>query len=415
MDVEPVFVPWPHIKNFQNLCVRRSKQQMHDTRNSNVCMLRCADNDVVFDSPRFDQKNNQDFDLTASNSCTINLNNVKQINNVIDNQTTLETSHVSCIRYRPKIKFHGSNAGILMENNQFLVQSRNIFIKDRVNFGSFAHKHCEYFSSLKLHHVKKMVIFGEYCGPRVQKGVALSLLPHDIFAVFAIWIDNQLVIEPDEIILIMTKQNTIHMPERVHVLPWYMDSLDIDFDVTKTYQNDIITKIDDEINRIDQSDPWVKQTFDIDGIGEGLVFYPLTNVKTINISILSDNLIFNTIDVKYFTDNAFKCKGKHHQEIKSNSSMRMPTVDPKNKLNTLVNIICPAHRMEKVYDECTEKYGDDDDNHNVVSIATFMRTLSENIQRECTFVLEAHDVKWNMIKKPLNNVAVDWYRHHVSK
>jgi hypothetical protein len=85
------------------------------------------------------------------------------------------------------------------------------------------------FSARKHHLVSKnkeegspFAVFGEWAGPGVQKGVALSQLSRPIFCVFSLRVGDQLVIEPDDIRAVLTHGN-ISLPSEMHVLPWHRD------------------------------------------------------------------------------------------------------------------------------------------------------------------------------------------------
>ena len=65
-------------------------------------------------------------------------------------------------------------------------------------------------------------VFGEWAGPGVQKGVALSQLPKPIFCVFSLRVGALLVIEPEAISAVLTFGN-ISMPSDMYVLPWHRD------------------------------------------------------------------------------------------------------------------------------------------------------------------------------------------------
>lgn len=65
-------------------------------------------------------------------------------------------------------------------------------------------------------------VFGEWAGPGVQKGVALSKLPRPIFCVFSLRAGPDLIIEPDDIRAVLT-HNHICLPADMYVLPWHRD------------------------------------------------------------------------------------------------------------------------------------------------------------------------------------------------
>lgn len=77
------------------------------------------------------------------------------------------------VRYRAKIKLHGTNAGVSVQHggSEVYIQSRNTFVTKDTDHHGFAHwalqpEHKAYFRSLFRPEggYKALTIFGEYCG-----------------------------------------------------------------------------------------------------------------------------------------------------------------------------------------------------------------------------------------------------------
>jgi hypothetical protein len=136
---------------------------------------------------------------------------------------------------------------------------------------------------LKLADDALITLFGEWCGPAVQKGVALSKLKKPIFAIFAVRVNtNLLVVEPEAIQKLLALSSK-PLPADLHVLPWHED-----YRMPEQSHREITLKFDDETSLearaviiqsmvvdVDREDPWVRRQFDVSGVGEGLVFYPM--------------------------------------------------------------------------------------------------------------------------------------------
>lgn len=85
-----------------------------------------------------------------------------------------------------------------------------------------------------------------------------------------------MIYEPDKINEIMTKKGTVQLPPLVYILPWQTQSFDMNF-MDKEQLEKQANIINDWILEIEKCDPWVKSTFGIEGIGEGISFlYRLT-------------------------------------------------------------------------------------------------------------------------------------------
>jgi hypothetical protein len=78
---------------------------------------------------------------------------------------------------------------------------------------------------------QQLGIFGEWCGPGVQKNVALDKLPEKIFAVFSILIKatpDILIVEPEDLQTLLLYRGAssksfydIKIPPQQHVIPWF--------------------------------------------------------------------------------------------------------------------------------------------------------------------------------------------------
>ncbi len=158
---------------------------------------------------------------------------------------------------------------------------------------------------------KRLTVFGEFCGPGVQKGVrslplplrcfvclsvlnptrccvvlccaqvALAALKDVIFCVFGVEIDGFIIYEPAAINKLLTRDGAVALPKHTYVLPWYGPAgsaapshWSLDFSDEKKMEAPL-ADINSAVSAIDSEDPWVKAQFGVKGNGEGLVFYPL--------------------------------------------------------------------------------------------------------------------------------------------
>src|SRR5207253_105048 len=69
-----------------------------------------------------------------------------------------------------------------------------------------------------------LVVFGEWCGPGVEKGTAISKAPTKRFCVFAIRDGERMLHDPAAIEAVLGDR-----PDDVHVLPWEGAPIVIDF------------------------------------------------------------------------------------------------------------------------------------------------------------------------------------------
>src|SRR5262249_34980937 len=129
------------------------------------------------------------------------------------------------VEYRAKVKLHGSNCAVQITGDGIAAQSRTSLLTpdaDYKGFAAWVHRHAAYFESL----ARGIVVFGEWCGPGVEKGMAVSAASTKLFAVFAVQVAGEIVVEPDPIRALVPADGA---PAELHVLPWEGDAVRIDF------------------------------------------------------------------------------------------------------------------------------------------------------------------------------------------
>ena len=213
------------------------------------------------------------------------------------------------IVYRGTVKNHGSNAGLNLDlkTGEIGIQSRENMItveNDNAGFAKFVASIPnikDLFGKIDMAVVTNpnngpileedvtenhVVIYGEWCGGNVQKGVALNQL-EKMLIVFAVnyrgtWVDA-------------TYLRNIKMPECkiYNILDFPTFEVEIDFNYPELIQNKLI-----EITTAIEKECPVGKTFGVSGIGEGAVWVPL------------DFNIYN--DSGYW----FKVKGEKHSVSK---------------------------------------------------------------------------------------------------
>ena len=160
------------------------------------------------------------------------------------------------ITFNGTVKLHGTNAGVAFNSDgDMWYQSRKNIItpeKDNAGFAFFADTHKEVFQEindiLRIENVltnKTLVIFGEWCGGNIQKGVAISGLDK-MFVIFAI----KIVDEKDESVasyyLTNDKWSKFSSPDNkvYNINDFEQYSLDIDFSRPDIAQNKIVDLVD---------------------------------------------------------------------------------------------------------------------------------------------------------------------------
>lgn len=183
------------------------------------------------------------------------------------------------LKFRGTVKLHGTNAGIVydVDTDSFTFQSRErVLSLTQDNAGFMLHQMKnemiwrdvvnQAMSEIWIPHVpiKKIAIFGEWCGSGIQKGVALTQLPK-MFVVFAV----KAVLSDETTHWLPVGEFDIHLPEdgvfNIDTFPTY--EADIDFKFPEIAQNKMI-----EITEAVEAECPVGKHFGVSGIGEGVVW-----------------------------------------------------------------------------------------------------------------------------------------------
>ena len=153
------------------------------------------------------------------------------------------------IGYRAKIKLHGTNAAIQSTPEGVFAQSRSTMLSLDVDNKGFCHwvqANSIFFQKLAT----DIVIFGEWCGPGIEKGMGISKLDRKIFAVFAVQYvhDGQVVLEVEPSRL---KELLPEHPD-IFILPWHSERIEIDY--ACDFQP-VVDYINTQVEQVEKEDP----------------------------------------------------------------------------------------------------------------------------------------------------------------
>jgi len=296
------------------------------------------------------------------------------------------------ISYKPKIKLHGTNAGITINGNgDLFIQKRNGCINvqnDNLGFASWVTKNKDiWISKSKFDGVTNITIFGEWCGPGIQKGVAINKIDNKIFAIFAVQINDKILIDPTDI-----EQEIGKLPENTYILPWMTNRLfNLNF-IDKSNLQNFSNVASDLVKDIDNCDPWVKDVFNVEGVGEGLVWYP--------VNFLNKGLIDRDLLSLYI----FKTKGEKHQIIKSK---KLVFIDPKiaKSINEFVDMVVTEPRLEQGVRETNNGELE----FNIKKIGPFIGWMCKDINKECSLELEEGNLDWKLVSKAIASKSRNWF------
>jgi len=228
-----------------------------------------------------------------------------------------------------------------------------------------------------------------FCGHNIQTGknLALAKVKTTVFAIFSIQLDEEMVIEPTAIELLMTKQHTVGLPERVYILPWQTEVYDFDF-MKLDHAQILADKIDEIVQQIDKNDPWVEQTFNVIGTGEGLVMYPVNLGQN---GVLSRDL---------FTTYVWKAKGKSHAVVNEKTSVVL-TPEIVASIDAYCDLMVTEPRLEQGVGETGQL--------EKSNVGNFIKWILSDVQKEGEDELEASGLEWKQIASKISTRAQKWY------
>ena len=293
------------------------------------------------------------------------------------------------ITYRAKVKLDGTNGGIqIFTDGKVAVQSRSQIISpenDNLGFANWVSQNIDVFTQLASS--EHATIFGEWCGKGIQKRTAISQIDRKIFAVFAIQfggIDGKLArleIRPDKISEFLPNHPDIF------VLPFYGEPFVLDFGDREQLES-VVETLNQAVDTVEKVDPWVKETFGIEGIGEGLVMFPDSGELAERLS---------------YAELLFKAKGEKHQAVKTKAPVQ---IDPEvaQSIDDFVNLFVTPARLEQAVTAvgC--------DRFEMAQIGAFLQWFVTDVQKESVAELEAAQLSWKDVNKAVMNYARKWYQ-----
>ena len=299
------------------------------------------------------------------------------------------------ITYRAKIKLDGTNGGVqLLPSGEVLAQSRSRLLSpsdDNMGFGAWVEANRSYFESVQTDG-EHLIIFGEWCGQGIQKRTSISKVPRRIFAVFAIQrlherlATSWLEVEPVRIRALLPEH-----PD-VFVLPWAGQPVTMDYGDRASLERSAST-INKLVDEVEACDPWVAETFGVEGLGEGVVLYPEPPAD--------EPVVRET-----YTGLMFKAKGDKHQVVKQKKPAQ---IDPEVAANVghFVELFVTPQRLEQgVTEACAGAY-------EMPRMGLFLKWIGQDVKKESSVELEASGLVWKDVGKQVTSAARRWYMDKV--
>lgn len=326
------------------------------------------------------------------------------------------------VTYRSKVKLHGSNCAVQIHmDGSVICQSRTSILTPEDDYAGFAKwvksnedawrktvaVHSMFTGDEKPDHYLNVIFYGEWIGPGVQKGVAVSEIPKKSFAIFAMRfldkdglpLEDNLIIEPARIEM----YNVQNIPD-TYVLPWYSDPLEIGWTASDEVLEVEAALINQWVSSIEANDPWVEDNFGVKGTGEGLVFYPVSKEH---------------LGATNFNNLVFKAKGEKHRVVKAKAAVQV-SADVAANADQFVAMVLTEARLEQgaraIQGEHKHEEKLDclwcitpDIKFELKRVGEFIKWITADVQKETKDEMEAAGLTWEQVNKPLTTFARTWY------
>lgn len=283
------------------------------------------------------------------------------------------------ITFVGSVKLHGTNASIVFpESGGYYCQSRSHVItpgQDNAGFARWVENNKELFERLEKSGV---ILYGEWCGQGIQKGVAISHMPKK-FIVFSVRkLDN---------LSWFSKLGVCVLLEGLLCIYDYPNwTLDIDFSRSEDSQNRLV-----ELTTAVETECPVGKAFGVSGVGEGVVWWPESHPT------------FNTEGL------AFKVKGEKHSESKV-KSLASVDVEKLETVKELVNTIITDHRLEKKLDSLQER----GISFDIKNTGQFLKLIGADVWKEESDTILASGFKESEIMGAVQKRAKQWWMEQLA-
>jgi len=300
-----------------------------------------------------------------------------------------EAAGIPTLSYRGTVKLHGTNAGIVWSNKEIHYQSRERILsltQDNAGFMLFMENQRIVVADLIVTIMNKVrapvdhvVIFGEWCGAGVQKGVAISEVPK-MFVIFGIKINHEWV---DFSTFDLSKYNENRI---FSIFQFPTFSMSIDFNNPALIQNDLIAITE----KVEAECP-VGKHFGVSGIGEGVVWTCITEGWR-----------------SY--DHAFKIKGEKHSVSKVKTLAAVDVEAVKALADFVDQVVTEARLEQGVWNLVHEQLKPID----MTSMGDFIRWVYNDVLKEEMDTIVASQFDSKKLGGPIANKARPWFINKVN-
>ena len=296
-------------------------------------------------------------------------------------------------------KIHGSNGGIVYNpaTDELWCQSRENIItieKDNAGFAWFVESRKDYFKSLLIDFAEMMpedkdivVIFGEFAGGNIQKGVAVSGIDK-FFVAFDVYFakDNE-----DKVRAPVSYHKLIECRELRVYNSFSFDSwiIPIDFSNPGASTEEMVNLT----NQVEACCP-VGKFFGVEGVGEGIVWTSVSNID-------------------WQQNHRFKVKGEKHSVSKVKTGTGVAAISPEvmASIDEFVNYAVTPERMEQGIQRVFTEQGKEPD---IKDTGVYLKWLFSDIMKEEHDVLAESNLEPKQVSGPISKAGRTWFMERIN-
>ncbi len=299
------------------------------------------------------------------------------------------------VTFRGTVKLHGTNAGVACLPEGLFAQSRSRTLTvedDNYGFAAFVARP-EVTAALRTLEAEvraetgqppdtRLTFFGEWCGPGLQKGVALNRLPDKQLVLFAVAVGEG---EEARYLDALPRFGDRFAEVRIFsILDGPVWEEQVDFMRQETVAA-FVEKATALTEQVEAKCPWGAK-FGVEGVGEGIVWVPVGPQ-------------FGR------TDLYFKTKGEKHRNT-GGKGVRIP-IDPKVLAGVakFVDYAVTDNRLN----QGLEVLGEMGLPITMKSMGDYLRWVGNDVKRECAAELEASGLEWKKVAKSVNAKARSFF------
>ncbi len=344
---------------------------------------------------------------------------IEQFRNVITNVRHWANATGNALpsyQFTGTVKLHGTNAAVSFPNGprapEVLYQSREQFL----SLGNDNAGFCAAMQGDSLHTVRRaaqiasqmlnfgtydpVVVYGEWCGGNIQKGVAINGLPK-MFVIFGIafpggpgnppyWAPQGMLESIGAYFAQQDREEGTTPVYFAHQFPTY--TVRVDFERPEEAQQ-TLAQITSEV---EEQCP-VGAALGSPGIGEGVVWVydiPLNDNNPDNFGRVADRIVF-------------KVKGEKHSASKV-KTLASVDVEKVRAVREAVEYVFTEARMQQMFSETAQRLGIPEDEVTSAHTGEFIRACMSDAAKEESDTLEKNGIDW----KEFSKVATSYVRQY---